>query len=155
MFLIFALIGFTAVGQQQVSPSKTTTEMSVAVWDTYVKKQDGSVMHFDIIVPSALKEINVIHGYGKAYLSSKNEAGGKIDTEECQFCHIEAASPDMVAAIEKTGYYILEMDDVPGVLSANPSQRDLVLHLRAHYARYRFANLQGKTTEELQAIIGQ
>ena len=25
--------------------------MKIAVWDTYVKKQDGSVLHFDIIVP--------------------------------------------------------------------------------------------------------
>ncbi|TAK36153.1 MAG: DUF2024 family protein [Saprospiraceae bacterium] len=129
--------------------------MSVAVWDTYVKKRDGSVMHFDIIAPSALKDVKTIYGYGKAYLSSKNEADGKIDTGECQFCHIEEASPDMRAAIEKNGYFILEMEDVPAALPANPSRRDLVLHLRAHYARYRFANLQGKTAEELQAIIRQ
>jgi len=129
--------------------------MSVAVWDTYVEKRDGSVMHFDIIVTPALKDVPTIHEYGKAYLSSKNEAGGKIDTEECQFCHIEEASPDMRAAIEKNGYFILEMEDVPAALPANPSRRDLVLHLRAHDAKNRFANLQGKTAEELQAIIRQ
>jgi hypothetical protein len=152
----FALCGLAAAGQSpSVSPSKNATKMSVAVWDTYVKKRDGSVMHFDIIVPSAMKDTKTIHGYGKAYLSSKNEADGKIDTEECQFCHIEAAGPDMVAAIKKDGHYILEMDDVPATLPANPSRRDLVLHLRGHYIQYRFANLQGKTAEELQAIINQ
>jgi len=30
------------------------TEMKVAVWDTYVTKKDGSVMHFDIIVPEEI-----------------------------------------------------------------------------------------------------
>ncbi len=128
--------------------------MSVAVWDTYVKKRDGSVMHFDIIVPSTLKDAATIHRYGGEYLASAGEAGAKISTEECQFCHIENPSEDMQAAIDDKGYYILEMDDVPASLPDNPTRRDLVLHLRAHDARYRFANLQGKTPAELQSLIG-
>jgi hypothetical protein len=150
---IFALGGFSAMGQQSASPPKQSAKMSIAVWDTYVKKRDGSVMHFDILVPASMKDVPTIHRYGKMYLAQQNEAGAKLDTEECQFCHVENASPEVQAAIEKQGYYILELDDIPALLPANPSRRDLVLHLRAHYAQYRFADLRGKTAEELQAII--
>lgn len=127
--------------------------MSVAVWDTYVKKRNGSVMHFDILVPSALKDTRTIHQYGKEYLATKNETGARLDTEECRFCHVEDAGADVKAAIQAKGYYILEMDDIPAALPTNPTRRDLVLHLRAHYAQYRFADLRGKTEEELKAMM--
>ena len=155
LFPIFALSGFFALGQPTASPPKQSAKMSIAVWDTYVKKRDGSVMHFDILVPASLKDVPTIIRYGKMYLAQQNETGAKLDTEECQFCHVENASPEVQAAIEKQGYYILEMEDIPAALPANPSRRDLVLHLRAHYAQYRFADLRGKTAEELQAIIDQ
>ncbi len=127
--------------------------MSTAVWDTYVKKKDGSVMHFDILVPSSLKDAHAIHRYGKEYLASKGEAGAKLDTEECRFCHIEDAGADIKAAIEAKGYYILEMESVPAALPPDPTRRDMVLYLRAHYAQYRFADLRGKTVEELKAMM--
>ncbi|RYD82581.1 MAG: DUF2024 family protein [Sphingobacteriales bacterium] len=38
--------------------------MQVAVWDTYVTKKDGSVMHFDIIAPSTIKDEATIFAYG-------------------------------------------------------------------------------------------
>ena len=34
--------------------------MQVAVWDTYVTRKDGKVMHFDIIVPDDLEDENKI-----------------------------------------------------------------------------------------------
>jgi hypothetical protein len=153
LILIFALFGLSAAGQSPiVSPSKSTAKMSVAVWDTYVKKRDGSVMHFDILVPSSLKDTRIIYQYGTEYLAGKNESGAKLDTEECRFCHVEDAGPDIKAAIEAKGYYILEMEDIPAVLPSNPTRRDMVLHLRAHYAQYRFADLRGKSETELKAM---
>lgn len=47
--------------------------MKVAVWDTYVNKKDGSVMHFDIIAPDHMKDENTIIIFGKDYLQSKNQ----------------------------------------------------------------------------------
>ena len=35
--------------------------MQVAVWDTYVTKKDGSIMHFDIIAPDHIKNEGIIH----------------------------------------------------------------------------------------------
>jgi Domain of unknown function (DUF2024) len=150
----FALCGLSAAGQSPSdSPSKNATKMSVAVWDTYVKKQDGSVMHFDILVPSTLKDALTIYQYGKEYLATKNEPGARLDTEECRFCHVEDAGADVKAAIQARGYYILEMDDIPATLPANPTRRDLVMHLRGHYAQYRFADLRGKTEDELKSLL--
>ena len=103
--------------------------MQTAVWDTYVKKQDGNVMHFDIIVPAECKSPETIYEYGKAYLALKEEAQSPIDTEACQFCHIEEPTAEMEAAINSQGYYILEMDEIPAQLPANPSRRDLILYL--------------------------
>lgn len=30
--------------------------MKVAVWDTYVTKKDGTIMHFDIMVPEQIRD---------------------------------------------------------------------------------------------------
>ncbi len=127
--------------------------MKVAVWDTYVTKKDGNVMHFDIIAPQMVKATGTIFKYGKAYLASKNEAEGKLDIEACQFCHIEEPSSEMLLAIQKQGFFILEMDDIPAKLPTNPTRRDLVLHLRAHFAEHRFADFRGKTEADLKALL--
>ncbi len=127
--------------------------MQVAVWDTFVKKQDGAVLHFDIIVPDHLKDPEVLFGFGQAYLALRGESGSKLDTEECRFCHIEQPGPEMIEAIERQGYYILEMDDIPAQLPPDPSRRDLVLHLKAHFKEYRFMDFRGKTAEELWQLI--
>lgn len=83
--------------------------MKVAVWDTYVTKADGTVMHFDIIAPSEIKDEATIHKYGKEYLTIKNQSGQPLSAKECSLCHIETASAEMVSAIEQKGYYIIEM----------------------------------------------
>lgn len=85
--------------------------MKVAVWDTYVTKKDGSVMHFDIIVPENLKDEKTIYGFGKEYLITKNQEEQGLSAKECTFCHIEKASDLIVIAIENQGYYILEMQN--------------------------------------------
>jgi hypothetical protein len=127
--------------------------MQAAVWDTYVKKKDGNVMHFDIIVPDSIKDEQVIYGYGKAYLVKNGEAESRLNIEECRFCHIEEPTTEMKEAINTKGYYILEMDEIPAALSPNPSRRDLIFYIRAHYKEHRFANFQGKTTEDIQNLL--
>ena len=44
--------------------------MKVAVWDTYVDKRDGSVMHFDIIAPVETDDKEQIYNYGREYLKT-------------------------------------------------------------------------------------
>ena len=68
-------------------------------------------MHFDIIVPDLIKDENNILTFGKDYLLSKNQQSQTLTSKECSFCHIEQATDEMVEAIEKQGYYIIEMEN--------------------------------------------
>ena len=83
--------------------------MQVAVWDTYVTKKDGSVMHFDIIAPYNIKEEEIIYTFGKEYLQSKHQENRPLTAKECRFCHIEKATDEIVLSIQQKGYYIVEM----------------------------------------------
>ncbi len=85
--------------------------MNVGVWDTYVTKKDGSVMHFDIIVPEQITSVDTIYGYGKAYLKSKSQEGQPITSKECQFCHFQNSKELWVSDILLQGYYIFEMEN--------------------------------------------
>ena len=85
--------------------------MQVAVWDTYVTKKDGSIMHFDIIAPDHIKNEGIIHDFGKDYLLSKNQADQSLTSKECVFCHIEQAAPEMEVSIQQKGYSIAEMQN--------------------------------------------
>ena len=127
--------------------------MKVDVWDTYVTKKDGNVMHFDIIVPENIKDKAVIYQFGKDYLASKNEGESHLDTDECQFCHFEEPTSEMRESIEKKGYFILEMEEIAAVLPEIATRRELILHLRAFHKAYRFADFKGKSTEDIQFFL--
>ncbi|WP_027381714.1 DUF2024 family protein [Chryseobacterium daeguense] len=85
--------------------------MQVAVWDTYVTKKDGSVMHFDIIAPKEITDTAVIYSYGRDYLTGKGQESQELSSKECIFCHIETVLPQCEAEIHKKGYTIIEMEN--------------------------------------------
>src|SRR5690606_1206761 len=107
LFIItFAILALSTSAQN----NKTKT-MEVAVWDTYVTKKDGSVMHFDIIAPSSVKDTAVIYEYGRAYLKTKGQEVQRLTSKECRFCHVRRLQPQWEADIKKQGYFILEMEN--------------------------------------------
>jgi hypothetical protein len=126
--------------------------MKVAVWDTYVKIKNECTLHFDIIVPKTVTSPSIIFGYGKEYLSSIDKEG-KIQSLNCQLCHIEKPSMDISKSIEKKGYFILEMETIPNQLPINPSRRDKILHLRAHVDKLRFADFRNRSDEDINQLI--
>jgi hypothetical protein len=85
--------------------------MQVAVWDTYVNKKDGSIMHFDIIAPQEIKDTDLIYSYGKDYLKTKGQDGQALTSKECSFCHIESLRSEWEDAINQKGYFIIEMEN--------------------------------------------
>lgn len=85
--------------------------MKVAVWDTYVTKKDGTIMHFDIIAPAEMKDETVIHNYGKAYLKTKSQEDLSLTSKECRFCHVETVKPQWEEQIKSNGYFIYEMEN--------------------------------------------
>ncbi|RMD67630.1 DUF2024 family protein [Candidatus Pacearchaeota archaeon] len=82
--------------------------MKVDVWDTYVRKKDGELMHFDIIVPSGTSKEEVI-SFGNEYLKSK-EVEGEVMAKMCNFCHSESGAEKWVKSIKEKGYFIYEME---------------------------------------------
>lgn len=93
------------------SNNKKETKMKVAVWDTYVTKKDGSIMHFDIIAPQEIRDTTIIYGYGKDYLKNKGQDGQPLSSKECRFCHIESVKPQWETEIKQKGYFIIEMEN--------------------------------------------
>lgn len=93
----------------KISVNKINKTMKVAVWDTYVTRKDGAVMHFDIIAPDHVRNAEIIHTFGKDYLKVKKQENQPLTSKECRFCHIAQASPEMVESINAKGYYIIEM----------------------------------------------
>ena len=85
--------------------------MKISVWDTYVKRENGNTMHFDILVPSIVTDEQIVFDYGKHYLKTKPFQTKQLTAKECRFCHIEQATEEMKAAINKNGYFIIEMEN--------------------------------------------
>ncbi|MDC8006118.1 DUF2024 family protein [Aureisphaera galaxeae] len=85
--------------------------MRVAVWDTYVTRNDGRVMHFDILVPHEVTDEHTVFEYGMDYLKRKSVSSQKLSTKECRFCHMEEALPAIAHEIESKGYDIIEMEN--------------------------------------------
>ncbi len=104
--IVIMLFAFSANAQN----NKTKT-MKVAVWDTYVTKKDGSIMHFDIIAPEEIKETTIIYAYGREYLKAKGQEEQPLTSKECSFCHIETVRPQCEAEIKQKGYFIIEMEN--------------------------------------------
>lgn len=84
--------------------------MKVSVYDTYLTKDKNTIMHFDILVEEGTVDQQV-YDYGKEYLKTKNLDHRSLTTEECRFCHIEAASKAVEKEIEQKGFYIIEMEN--------------------------------------------
>ena len=127
--------------------------MKVSVFDTYVGLSDGSCLHFDILIPESQKDFEQILSYGRQFLEQAGLQFGQMSSEECQYCHIEAASPEIEADISAKGYSIIELGRIPARLPSAPSRRDLLLHLRAHHPSLRFQPIQHLSTEQLQQLI--
>lgn len=83
--------------------------MKVAVYDTYVTRKDGQLMHFDVIVPTDVPADRVLE-FGKEYLKGAGQEGQPLSARECRFCHVEEARPPIEQSIRATGYHIEKME---------------------------------------------
>lgn len=85
--------------------------MKVAVWDTYVTRNDGKIMHFDILVDERTDNAEKVFEYGKEYLKTVSQEGQPLTSKECKFCHIDKAPIEIENQILKDGYSIIEMEN--------------------------------------------
>lgn len=85
--------------------------MQIAIWDTYVRREGGLMMHFDILVPTEFQNKTLVLGYADQYLSEKNFFVEDIRSSRCQFCHIEQASDEVKLKINQRGFDIIEFEN--------------------------------------------
>lgn len=85
--------------------------MKIAVWDTYVKRNDGIVMHFDILVPDFIKDRSIVFKFGEDYLSNKPFKVEAITSDKCVLCHIEQGTIEIIDDIKIKGYSIIEIEN--------------------------------------------
>ncbi len=90
--------------------------MEIAVFDTYVKKSDGKIMHFDVFVAKGTSP-DQVYKYGLEYLNSVGQGNQTLTARECRFCHVESAPPHIEQEIKSKGYFIYEMEGCPKRIS--------------------------------------
>ncbi|MGH1364509.1 MAG: DUF2024 family protein [Calditrichia bacterium] len=83
--------------------------MKASVFDTYVPRKEGGVMHFDIVVP-VNTTFEDVQKFGLLYLTEKKQGSQPLTTKECRFCHIGTATDAMKQDIVQKGYHIIEID---------------------------------------------
>lgn len=88
--------------------------MNCDVFDTYVTRPDGQLLHFDVIVPSGTLPAAALV-FGQAYLASVGVTDSQVTADRCRFCHVEQATPEMMQAIAEQGYFIVPMEGCPKV----------------------------------------
>ena len=76
--------------------------MDIHVYDTYVKVKDGHTMHFDVF--TAVKDDQKAIEFAKEWLTSIGEGEALVTSKECNFCHIQGASNQVIEAINKWLY---------------------------------------------------
>jgi Domain of unknown function (DUF2024) len=85
--------------------------MQISVYDTYVQRPDGLRMHFDILVPSDLRDLDTVLSYGKTYLTAKGLPSSILKSQKCNFCHMESAPAAVEQEIAANGFAIIEMEN--------------------------------------------
>lgn len=96
-----------------ISRFRKSSQVKIAVFDTYVNRSDGRRMHFDILVRDQEmdKEANTVLAHGRRYLTAKGIPADNLTASECRFCHVESAPPSVEAEINRTGFAIIELQN--------------------------------------------
>ena len=85
--------------------------MDFHVFDTYVKANDGHIMHFDVITDK--RETEKAIEYARKWLTTVGEGEAKVTLEECRFCHTESAPEEIEIEIMTEGFFISKIDGCP------------------------------------------
>lgn len=92
--------------------------MNCDVFDMYVTRANGQIMHFDVIVPSGTPP-TAVQTFGQSYLTALGVLDGKVTAERCRFCHVEQATAEIQQAVEAQGYFIVALEGCPLVANSH------------------------------------
>ncbi len=86
--------------------------MRLDVFDTYVQRDDGETMHFDVLMPKGSTQESA-QSKATHWLQSLGVTVANLQLESCRFCHSEDATPEIARDVETQGYFILQMEGCP------------------------------------------
>lgn len=85
--------------------------MKVDVFDTHVMTNTGMRMHFDVLLPQGSEQDP--EQTAMRWLEGIGVAGAQLSTSLCRFCHVEEVTPEIERAIERDGYFVLQLEGCP------------------------------------------
>jgi hemoglobin len=124
--------------------------MKLAVWDTYVQKEDGVIMHFDILVPENITDTKIIYEYGEKYLKSKG-LDLKITSSDSNYCHLEEMNSEQEKEIIENNYIILEMENCKN-LKRIENREDIELLVNTFYDEVRKNDILGFIFDDVAKV---
>lgn len=86
--------------------------MKFDVFDTYVTREDGQRMHFDVFLPAGGSK-DTAKQFAMKWLAEMKISTDNIQLDSCEYCHSEQATPEVAQALETQGYAILQMQGCP------------------------------------------
>jgi len=86
--------------------------MKIDVYDSFATSIHGGLMHFDVFVKSDTSAQQAL-AYGQQWLQSIGESAAGLKQSHCNYCHSEAANPEVAHHIKNHGYFILQMEGCP------------------------------------------
>ena len=85
--------------------------MKTDVYDSYAR--DGErVLHFDVLVEHGTTKEQAF-AYGQKWLFEIGESLETLNQSHCNFCHSENANEEVQKAIDKDGFFILQIEGCP------------------------------------------
>lgn len=86
--------------------------MKLDVFDTYITQANGEQMHFDVLLSQGSTRQQA-ETYAIQWLESIKIQTDNIHLDRCNFCHSEAANPEIERIISRDGYAILQLEGCP------------------------------------------
>lgn len=81
--------------------------MTIKVYDTHVRTQDGRYLHFDVLIDRIDQEF--AQACAQRFLAEQGIEDQDITLSECRFCHVEPGNPEIDEAIARQGFFILKL----------------------------------------------
>lgn len=86
--------------------------MQLSVFDTWATLSNGDKMHFDVFLDSE-GTLNAARTHAFQWLNSVGVSSDQVQLDSCQFCHHEAATPEIQTQLKQQRYAILQMQGCP------------------------------------------
>ncbi len=83
--------------------------MKLDVYDTYATTAQGSMIHFDVLLPTGENRDKAL-AYANDFLNEIGESTNAVKVAHCNYCHTAMANPYVQKQVETDGYFILRME---------------------------------------------